>query len=280
MLPTRGMVDLECKVGQTKVVVRKVVICALDINVLSWYSLHEQGWETRLGTLKVSNLYHKKVKFPLKISDRVWWLKVQVLKSPRNKSRRKNDKGLQDMEVDCIKNVTTDLLAEIYQTKDVVTEVDHPLSSAKTLESCVSESPVDAEVSSIPHVSCEENVGRFQNMRKECRIKTFDGLEPLSYVCRMIQHELNTNPTENGKSETVASSVALCEPQLKHAGGSFTEEFIEGRHFVCTIDEVNHEHVRGFPVEINLEGPPRDDDQDSGMCQHLSMKGMKPCPQI
>ena len=227
VLPTRGMVDLECKVGQTKVVMRKVVICALDINVLSSYSLHEQGWETRLGTLKVSGLYHKKVKFPLKISDRAWWLEVQVLKSPGNKSRRKNDKGLQDMEVDCIKNVTTDLSAEACQTKDVVTEVDHPLSSAKNLESCVSESPVDAKVSSIPHVSCEENVGRFQNMRKECRIKTFDGLGPFSYVCRMIQHEPNTNTTENGKSETVASSVALCEPQLEHAGGSLTEEFIK-----------------------------------------------------
>ena len=52
VLPTRGMVDLECKVGQTKVTMRKVVICALALNVLSSYSLHEQGWETRLGTLK------------------------------------------------------------------------------------------------------------------------------------------------------------------------------------------------------------------------------------
>ena len=264
VLPTRGMVDLECKVGQTKVVTRKVVICALDINVLSSYSLHEQGWETRLGTLKVSGLYHKKVKFPLKISDRAWWLEVQVLKSHGNKSRRRNDKGPQDMEIDCIKNVTTDLSAKACQTKDVLTEVDHPLSSAKTSESCVSESPVGAKVSSIPHVSCEENVGRFQNMRKECRIKTFDGLGPFSYVCRMIQHEPNINTTETGKSETVASSVALCEPQLEYAGGSLTEEFIEGRHFVCAIDEVNHEHVRGFPVEIDLERPPQDDDEDSG----------------
>ena len=88
----------------------------------------------------------------------------------------------------------------------------------------------------------------------------------------MIQHEPNTNTTETGRSETVASSVALCEPQLEHAGGSLTEEFIEGRHFVCAIDEVNHEHVRGFPVEI--------DTRIAGMCQHLSMKGMKPCPQI
>ena len=67
------MVDLECKIGKIKVIMRKVVICALDLNVLSSYSLHEQGWETRLGTLKVSGLYHKKVKFPLKISDRAWF---------------------------------------------------------------------------------------------------------------------------------------------------------------------------------------------------------------
>ena len=84
VLPTRGMVDLECKVGQTKVIMRKVVICDLDLNVLSSSSLHEQGWETRLGTLKVSELYHKKVKFPLKISDRAWWLEVQVVKNQRN----------------------------------------------------------------------------------------------------------------------------------------------------------------------------------------------------
>ena len=126
VLPTRGMVDLECKVGQIKVVMRKVVICALDINVLSSYSLHEQGWETRLGTLKVSGLYHKKVKFPLKISDRAWWLEVQVLKSHGNKSRRKNDKGPQDMDVDCIKNVTADLSSKACQSKDVVTKVALP----------------------------------------------------------------------------------------------------------------------------------------------------------
>ena len=96
-------------------------------------------------------------------------MEVQVLKSHGNKSRRRNDKGPQDMKIDCIKNVATDLSTKVCQTKNVVTEVNHPLSSAKTSESCVSESPVGAKVSSIPHVSCEENVGRFQNMRKECR---------------------------------------------------------------------------------------------------------------
>ena len=64
VLPTRDMVDVECKIGKIKVIMRKVVICALDLNVLSFYSFVKR-WETRLGTLKVSGLYHKKVKFPL-----------------------------------------------------------------------------------------------------------------------------------------------------------------------------------------------------------------------
>ena len=36
VLPTRGMVDLECKVGKIKVIMRKVVICALDLNVFEF----------------------------------------------------------------------------------------------------------------------------------------------------------------------------------------------------------------------------------------------------
>ena len=190
VLPTRGMVDLECKVGQIKVVMRKVVICALDINVLSSYSLHEQGWKTRLGTLKVSGLYHKKVKFPLKISDRAWWLEVQVLKSHGNKSRRKNDKGPQDMDVDCIKSVSADLSSKACQSKDVVTKVALPAgqsTSTSTSETQVQTRDAVTDVSEIPHVSMQENVGNFQNMRKECQIKTFDGLGPFSYVCRMAQ---------------------------------------------------------------------------------------------
>ena len=122
VLPTRGLVDLECKVGQIKVIMRKVVICALDLNVLSSYSLHELGWETRLGTLKVSGLYHKKVKFPLKISDRAWWLEVQVLKHQGKSSRRK-DNGPKDMEVDHVGVVHSKSSSKACQSKDVVTKV-------------------------------------------------------------------------------------------------------------------------------------------------------------
>ena len=78
----------------------------------------------------------------------------------------------------------------------------------------------------------------------------------------MINFEPNT--TETCKIETCESDFDMCEPEFETVEKSLTEEFIEGRHFVCAIDEVNHEHFRGFPVEIDLEGPPNDDDEDSG----------------
>ena len=170
VLPTRGMVDLECKIGKIKVIMRKVVICALDLNVLSSYTLHEQGWETRLGTLKVSGLYHKKVKFPLKISDRAWWLEVLVLKNPGKSSRRKGN-GPQDMEIDHVGTVQSSLSSyKACQTKAVVTEVESEHKKpVETLEG-------KREVSCIPHVSAAENAGHFKNMRRECQVKSFDGL--------------------------------------------------------------------------------------------------------
>ena len=81
VLPTRGMVDLECKVSQTKVVMRKVVVCALDIHVLSSYSFHKQRWETRLGTLKTFDglepFSHRglgsEARFQVKKSACFWW---------------------------------------------------------------------------------------------------------------------------------------------------------------------------------------------------------------
>ena len=230
VLPTRGMVDLECKVGQIKVIMRKVVICALDLNVLSSYSLHEQGWETRLGTLKVSGLYHKKVKFPLKISDRAWWLEVQVLKHQGKSSRRK-DNGPKDMEVDHVGVVHTNLSSKACQSKDVVTKV----APVEEQEPAVQTSLPTKDGSFIASVSAEENVGYFKNMRRECQVKTFDGLGPFSYVCRMIRF---SEPNTKDFEQRVLDDSAF-------------EEHVEGdQHYVHVV---NPERVRGFPVEINLE---------------------------
>ena len=246
VLPTRGMVDLECKIGKIKVIMRKVVICALDLNVLSSYSLHEQGWETRLGTLKVSGLYHKKVKFPLKISDRAWWLEVLVLKHQGKSSRRKGN-GPQDMEIDHVGTVRSSLSSKACQTKAVVTEVDtehkKPVETSEEKSSC------------IPHVSSAENVGHFKNMRRECQVKSFEGLGPFSYVCRMMRFsEPNTHEFE------------------PEEGSVYSERCVGDQHYVCVVnpDQQNPERVRGFPVEIDVEEGEHDagenilGDDDSG----------------
>ena len=248
VLPTRGMVDLECKIGKIKVIMRKVVICALDLNVLSSYSLHEQGWETRLGTLKVSGLYHKKVKFPLKISDRAWWLEVLVLKHQGNSSRRKGN-GPQDMEIDHVGTVQPCLSSKACQTKAVVTEVNSEHKKpVETLEG-------KREISCIPHVSSAENVGHFKNMRRECQVKSFEGLGPFSYVCRMMRFsEPNTNEFE------------------PEQGSVYSERCVGDQHYVCVVnpDQQNPERVRGFPVEIDVEEGEHDagenifGDDDSG----------------
>ena len=90
------------------------------------------------------------------------------------------------------------MFGEACQSKDVVTKVALPAgqaTSTSTSETQVQTRDVVTDVSEIPHVSMQENVGNFQNMRKECQIKTFDGLGPFSYVCRMISFEPNTTET-------------------------------------------------------------------------------------
>ena len=250
VLPTRGMVDLECKVGKIKVIMRKVVICALDLNVLSSYSLHEQGWETRLGTLKVSGLYHKKVKFPLKISDRAWWLEVLVLKNQGKSSRNQKGNGPRDMEVDVVQS---SLSPEACQSKDVSTEVDRQGGRGLPKETPVQTSELSKEISCIPHVSSAENVGHFKNMRRECQVKSFDGLGPFSYVCRMI-HFSEPN-TDQSQIETGVEGVE----QEEDFSSAYCESSVGDQHYVCVV---NPERVRGFPVEINLEEGENDADEN------------------
>ena len=175
-------------------------------------------------------MYHKKVKFPLKISDRAWWLEVQVLKHQGKSSRRK-DNGPKDMEVDHVGVVHTNLSSKACQSKDVVTEV----APVQEQDPTVQTSLPTKDGSCIASVSAEENVGYFKNMRRECQVKSFDGLGPFSYVCRMIRFsEPNTKEVE----QRVLVDSAF-------------EEHVEGdQHYVHVV---NPERVRGFPVEINLE---------------------------
>ena len=78
-LPVKGVVDLEFNVGKTKITMKRVVVVGIPLNVISTYALLETGWKTVLGNAEESGLFLRKLKFPLKISERTWWLKVSLL---------------------------------------------------------------------------------------------------------------------------------------------------------------------------------------------------------
>ena len=82
------------------------------------------------------------------------------------------------MEVDHVGVVHCNLSPKVCEPKDVVTEVAPP----KEQDTRVQTSTPAKDVSFIYHVSAEENVGHFKNMRRECQIKNFEGLGPFSFV--------------------------------------------------------------------------------------------------
>ena len=135
------------------------------------------------------------------------------------------------MEVDHVGVVHSNASSKACQSKDVVTKV----ASAEEQDSTVQTSSPTKDGSFISSVSAEENVGYFKNMRRECQVKTFDGLGPVSYFCKMIRFsEPNTKEVEHGV----------------FVDSAFEESVVGDQHYVCIV---NPERVRGFPFEINLE---------------------------
>ena len=102
ILPTAGMVDLEFKVGRTPVVMQRVVVARIKLNVISCYALSETGWLTRLGGARESVLENGQgTNFPLRICERAWWLKVDLISKPSQARRGgKATKSPAPMEVD------------------------------------------------------------------------------------------------------------------------------------------------------------------------------------
>ena len=135
------------------------------------------------------------------------------------------------MEVDHVGVVHTNLSSKACQSKDVVTKI----GPTEEQEPAVQTSLPTKDGSFIASISAEENVGYFKNMRRECQVKTLDGLGPFSYVCRMIRF---SEPNTKDFEQRVLVDSAF-------------EEHVEGdQHYVHVV---NPERVRGFPVEINLE---------------------------
>ena len=75
-------------------------------------------------------------------------------------------------------------------------------------------------------------------MRRECQVKSFEGLGRFSYICRMMHFsEPNTNEFE---------------PQ---EGSVCSERCVGDQRYVCVLnpDQQKPERVRDFPVEIDVE---------------------------
>ena len=75
-------------------------------------------------------------------------------------------------------------------------------------------------------------------MKREYQVKSFEGLEPFSYVCLMMRFlEPNTNEFE------------------PEQGLVYSKRCVGDQYYVCVVnqDQPNSERVRSFLVEIDVE---------------------------
>ena len=188
ILPTAGMVDLEFKVGRTPVVMQRVVVARIKLNVISCYALSETGWLTRLGGARESVLENGQgTNFPLRICERAWWLKVDLISKPSQARRGgKATKGPAPMEVDEVKGPPSNPEEEIRETQT---------PEARSTESTVtphtqyrndrndSETQSDAVTEQARPVS---KAGKSRAKGREVMCTQPGSLQSFSYVCRMF----------------------------------------------------------------------------------------------
>ena len=189
ILPTAGMVDLEFKVGRTPVVMQRVVVARIKLNVISCYALSETGWLTRLGGARESVLENGQgTNFPLRICERAWWLKVDLISKPSQARRGgKATKGPAPMEVDEVKGPPSNPEEEIRETQT---------PEARSTESTVtphtqyrndrneSETQNDAVTEQARPVS---KARKSRTKGREVRSAQPGSLQSFSYVCRMFR---------------------------------------------------------------------------------------------
>ena len=222
-LPVKGVVDLEFKVGKTKITMKRVVVVGIPLNVISTYALLETGWKTVLGNAEESGLFLKKLKLPLKISERAWWLKVSLLSKHKSGVKGSGPAPMDLSTMNTGNTVNTDS-TETKQTKrntccgcssvaavvpeDVVTK---DLVTKGTKDS-LTKGPVNhVATQEVAQVTKGRSGGsaKVKVKRRELQMKSADMLQSFSYVCRMFhfgsshlfQHvfdefEPNTNETD------------------------------------------------------------------------------------
>ena len=199
-LPVKGVVDLEFKVGKTKITMKRVVVVGIPLNVISTYALLETGWKTVLGNAEESGLFLKKLKLPLKISERAWWLKVSLLS--KHKSGVKGS-GPAPMDLSTMNtgNTVNNDSTETKQTKRntccgcssvaaVVPEdvVAKDLVTKGTQDSLTKDPVNHVATQEVAQVTKGRSGGsaKVKAKRRELQMKSADMLQSFSYVCRMF----------------------------------------------------------------------------------------------
>ena len=265
-LPVKGVVDLEFSVGKQKTTMKRVVVVGIPLNVISTYALLESGWKTVLGNAEESGLFLKKLKLPLKISERAWWLKVTLLK---NKSGVKGS-GPAPMDLSTVNTANTgSTKGKTWQTKQTKRSTDSGLTVSEVVTKADVAKDCDTKDSVTKAVSCQEVAQVRSKVRatgRELQLKSADMLQSFSYVCRVLhfgssrlfqqfsfENEPNTNETySETNSETSESDGFLSCDEFSEVGSDDFMSF--GGDFDGNFEEDPTDHgtflmMRGFPVE-------------------------------
>ena len=222
-LPVKGVVDLEFKVGKTKITMKRVVVVGIPLNVISTCALLETGWKTVLGHAEESGLFLKKLKLPLKISERAWWLKASLLSKHKSGVKGSGSAPMDLSTMNTGNTVNTDS-TETKQTKRstccgcssvaaVVPEdvVAKDLVTKGTKDSLTKDPVNHVATQEVAQVTKGRSGGsaKVKVKRRELQMKSADMLQSFSYVCRMFhfgssrlfqhvfdEHEPNTIETD------------------------------------------------------------------------------------
>ena len=242
------MVDLEFNLGKTPVVMQRVVVARIKLNVISCYALSETGWLTRLGGARESVLENGHgTNFPLRICERAWWLKVDLISKPSQARRGgKATKGPAPMKVDEVKGPPSNPEDEIRETQTQEarstestvtphTQYRNDRNDGETRNDALTEQARPVSKAGKPRAKGREVIctqpGSLQSFSYVCPMFRFCGDEPVSFPNLSCEHEPDT--LEKGKEDDQGdlasftsefdtwevesnSSFVSCESQFLH----------------------------------------------------------------
>ena len=154
--------------------------------MISCYALSETGWLTRLGGARESVPENGQgANFPLRICERAWWLKVNLISKPSQARRGgKATKGPAPMEVDEVKGPSSNPEGEIRETQTQEARSTESIVTPHTQYRNDSETQNDAVTEQARPVS---KTGKSRTKGREVMCAQPGSLQSFSYVCRMFR---------------------------------------------------------------------------------------------